>query len=77
MIFGLHGGTFLAHVDYGKMFGINEALHRFGLEFTTGLFFEIGIALVVFGSLGIIMESIAHPTETVDIDASEDVAEQG
>lgn len=77
MIFGLHGGTFLAHVDYGKMFEINDQLHRFGLELTSGLFFEIGIALVVFGSLGIIMESIAHPTETVDIDDSEHVSEEG
>ncbi|GAB5492606.1 MAG: hypothetical protein Phog2KO_28210 [Phototrophicaceae bacterium] len=68
LIFGIYQGTFLEHVDYGKMFGINDILHRFGLELTTGLFFEIGIALIVFSSLGIIIESIAHPTETVDID---------
>lgn len=68
IIFGLHGGTFLAHVDYGKDLGIDELLHRFGLELTSGLFFEIGIALTIFGGLGIIMEAIAHPAEIVDID---------
>lgn len=68
IIFGLHGGTFLAHVDYGKMWGINDLLHRFGLELTSGILFEIGIALAVFGGIGVIMEAIAHPAETLDID---------
>lgn len=68
VVFGLHGGTFLAHVDYGKDLGIAELLDRFGLELTSGLFFEIGIALTVFGGLGIIMEAIAHPTEFTDSD---------
>lgn len=75
IIFGLHGGTFLAHVDYGKDLGISELLHRFGLELTSGLFFEIGIALTVFGGLGIIVEAIAHPTEIVDIDEMSDESE--
>ena len=67
IVFGLHGGTFLAHVDYGKDLGIKNLLDQFGLELTSGLFFEIGIALTVFGGLGIIMEAIAHPTD-MDID---------
>jgi len=75
IIFGLHGGTFLAHVDYGKDLGINEMLHRFGLELTSGLFFEIGIALTIFGGLGIIMDAIAHPTEIADIDDLESESE--
>jgi NADH:ubiquinone oxidoreductase subunit 5 (subunit L)/multisubunit Na+/H+ antiporter MnhA subunit len=68
IIFGLQGGIFLAHVNYGKIWGVNEFLHRFGLELTSGLFFEIGIALTIFGGIGVIMEAIAHPAETLDID---------
>lgn len=68
IIVDLRGGLFLAHVDYGKILGINDLLSRFGLELTSGLFFEISIALVVFGGISIIMEAIAHPAEILDID---------
>jgi multisubunit Na+/H+ antiporter MnhB subunit len=68
ILFGLHGGTFLTHVDYGAMLGINDILHRFGLELTGALFFEIGIVLGVFGGFGAIMEAIAHPKEAVELD---------
>jgi multicomponent K+:H+ antiporter subunit A len=68
IIFGLHSGTFLAHVDYGKLIGISEVLHRFGLELTSGLFYEIGIALAVLGGFGAIMEAIAHPKAAADLD---------
>lgn len=67
VIFGLQGGYFLAHVDYGKLFGISELLHRFGLELTSGLFFEIGIAITVLGGISSIIESVAHPTRIVNI----------
>jgi multicomponent K+:H+ antiporter subunit A len=67
MLFGLESATFLAHVDYGKLLGINDLLHRFGLELTSGLLFEIGIALTVFGGFGIIVEAIAHPKEAVEL----------
>jgi multisubunit Na+/H+ antiporter MnhB subunit len=76
MIFGLHGGYFLAHVDYGKQLGIADVLHSFGLEFTSGLIFETGIALTVFGGIGMIMEAIAHPKETPDIDQGQEEAQQ-
>lgn len=68
VIFGLKGGLFLTYIDYGKMLGIAEFLHHFGLELSSGEFYEIGIALAVFGGIGVIMEAIAHPTETLDID---------
>jgi NADH:ubiquinone oxidoreductase subunit 5 (subunit L)/multisubunit Na+/H+ antiporter MnhA subunit len=68
IIFGLHGGTYLAHVDYGKIIGINAVLHRFGLELTSGLIYEVGIALAVLGGFGAIMEAIAHPREAVELD---------
>ncbi len=72
LIFNLHGGYFLAHVDYGKAMGIADMLHSFGLEFTSDLIFEVGIALSVFGGIGIIMEAIAHPKETPDIDEGQE-----
>ncbi|MGJ3239744.1 MAG: hydrogen gas-evolving membrane-bound hydrogenase subunit E [Anaerolineae bacterium] len=68
IIFGLYGGTFHEHVDYGSRLGINDILHRFGLELTSGFFFEIGIALTVFGGLMMITEAIAHPADIPDID---------
>jgi NADH:ubiquinone oxidoreductase subunit 5 (subunit L)/multisubunit Na+/H+ antiporter MnhA subunit/multisubunit Na+/H+ antiporter MnhB subunit len=71
----LKGGFFLVHVDYGKLLGIADFLHTFGLELSSGLFYETGIALAVFGSIGAIMEAIAHPKETLDFDQSASAAE--
>jgi len=71
VIFGFESGTFLAHVDYGKLLGVKEILERFGLELTSALFFEIGIALTVFGGFGAIMEAIAHPSEALDFDTDD------
>lgn len=68
IIFGWGAGTFHEHLNYGKMLDINDFLHRFGIDLSTGLFFEIGIALTVFGGLGLITEAIAHPTDIDDID---------
>jgi multicomponent K+:H+ antiporter subunit A len=63
LFMGLH---FLSHVNYGEMLGIADFLAYFGLEFSSGLFYELGVALTVFGGIGLIMESIAHPTEMHD-----------
>jgi multicomponent K+:H+ antiporter subunit A len=71
VIFGFYTGAFLTHVNYGAMLGISELLHQFGLELSSGLFFEIGIALTVFGGIGIIMEAIAHPNEMHDFGEEE------
>jgi NADH:ubiquinone oxidoreductase subunit 5 (subunit L)/multisubunit Na+/H+ antiporter MnhA subunit len=67
------GYDFLSHVNYGALIGIADFLAYFGLGLTTGLFFELGVALTVFGGIGLIMESIAHPTEIHDFG---DVEEQ-
>jgi NADH:ubiquinone oxidoreductase subunit 5 (subunit L)/multisubunit Na+/H+ antiporter MnhA subunit/multisubunit Na+/H+ antiporter MnhB subunit len=75
IIFGLKSGDFLVHVDYGKLLGIADFLHIFGLELSSGLFYETGIALAVFGSIGAIMEAIAHPKETLDFDQNRSVTE--
>ncbi len=73
IIFGLETGAFLAHVDYGKLLGIAPFLESLGLKFTSALVFEIGIAVTVFGGIGTITESIAHPTEArlMDDDADD------
>ncbi|MEO1286571.1 MAG: MnhB domain-containing protein [Chloroflexota bacterium] len=68
IILGLNEGAFLAYIDYGKLIGIADILSQFGLKLTTAIVFEVGIALTVFGGLGIITEAIAHPTDLADID---------
>lgn len=72
VFFGLQKGAFLAYVDYSKLIGIDGVLDTFGLKLTSSLIFEIGIALVVFGGITLIMEAIAHPTDTLrqDFDPS-------
>jgi multicomponent K+:H+ antiporter subunit A len=67
------GYDFLTHVNYGEFIGISDFLSYFGLEFSSGLFYELGVTLTVFGGIGLIMESIAHPTEIHDFG---DVEEQ-
>jgi len=73
VIFGLHGGAFLAHVDYGEVLGIAGFLETFNLKLTSALVFEIGIALTVFGGIGTITETIAHPKEAREMDDGEPV----
>lgn len=68
----IHSSTFTAHVNYGKLLGISDFLARFGLELSTGLFFELGIAFTVFGGIVLIMEAIAHPEETKFVDFDTD-----
>jgi NADH:ubiquinone oxidoreductase subunit 5 (subunit L)/multisubunit Na+/H+ antiporter MnhA subunit/multisubunit Na+/H+ antiporter MnhB subunit len=51
----LSGGAFMGLVDYWP--GLDFA----NLKLTTTLVFEIAIALTVFGSVSLIMETIAHP----------------
>jgi len=62
---GFTNGAFLAYGDYGALLGIGGLLDAFGLKLTTTIIFEIGIALVVMGGITLIMESIAHPTESL------------
>ncbi len=59
----MDGGAFLAYVPYDKLFGIDVFLSPAGLKLTSTLLFEIGIALTVFGGVGVIMEAVAHPKE--------------
>lgn len=65
------GQHFLSHVNYGELLGISDFLAYFGLEFASAIFFELGVALTVFGGIGLIMESIAHPTEIHDFGETE------
>ncbi|MEL6403640.1 MAG: hydrogen gas-evolving membrane-bound hydrogenase subunit E [Chloroflexota bacterium] len=62
---GFSNSAFLAYGNYGALLGIDGLLDAFGLKLTTTLIFEIGIALVVMGGITLIMESIAHPTESL------------
>lgn len=48
-----------AFMSFHKLEGFEIA----GLSLSTTLVFEIGIALTVFGSVGVMLEAIAHPTE--------------
>ena len=51
----LSGGAFMGLVDYAPW------LDFANLKFTTTIVFEIAIALTVFGSVSLILETIAHP----------------
>lgn len=73
VIFGLHGGEFLAHVDYGEILGIADFLKTFGLKLTSALVFEIGIAVTIFGGIGTITESIAHPKEVREQEDADEI----
>jgi len=53
----LSGGAFMGLVDYWP--GLNFA----NLKLTTTIVFEAAIALTVFGSVSLMMETIAHPGE--------------
>jgi multisubunit Na+/H+ antiporter MnhB subunit len=53
----LSGGAFMGLVDYWP--GLDFA----NLKLTTTVVFEAAIALTVFGSVSLIMETIAHPGE--------------
>jgi NADH:ubiquinone oxidoreductase subunit 5 (subunit L)/multisubunit Na+/H+ antiporter MnhA subunit/multisubunit Na+/H+ antiporter MnhB subunit len=48
-----------AFMSYHKLDGVELA----GLSLSTTLVFEIGIALTIFGAVGLMLETIAHPSE--------------
>ena len=57
----LLGAEFAGHVDYDALLGIKDFLAPFELKLNSTLVFEIGIFLTVFGGVGMITETIAHP----------------
>ncbi len=60
----LVGQNVLAHVVFTD-------LHFGGLEFVSTVVFEISIALTVFGSIGVLMETISHPRDVQALQEAE------
>jgi hypothetical protein len=69
----LLGYSFMSHVEYDKLLGIYDLLDMFGLHINSTFVYEAGILLTVFGGFSSIIEAIAHPQESAELDASTQV----
>lgn len=66
----LLGYDFLSHVEYDKLLGIYNLLGTFGLHINSTFVYETSILLTVFGGFSSIIEAIAHPQESAELDAT-------
>ncbi len=64
------GYPFLAHIEIDKLLGIYNFLDVFGLHLNTTILFEIGVMITVFGGFSAIIEAVAHPQRSAEIDHS-------
>ncbi len=64
------GYPFLAHIEIDKLLGIYSFLDVFGLHLNTTILFEIGVMITVFGGFSAIIEAVAHPQRSAEIDHS-------
>ncbi|QPC85061.1 DUF4040 domain-containing protein [Phototrophicus methaneseepsis] len=64
--------SFVSHFDYGKWLGIDQYISILGLHLNSGLLFEIGVAMTVFGGFSVVMEYTAHPQEAPIIHEEDD-----
>lgn len=66
----LFGYPFLAHIEIDKLLGIYNFLDIFGLHLNTTILFEIGVMITVFGGFSAIIEAVAHPQRSAELDHS-------
>jgi NADH:ubiquinone oxidoreductase subunit 5 (subunit L)/multisubunit Na+/H+ antiporter MnhA subunit len=66
----LLGGSFMGHVEYDRLLGLYDVFGFFGLHLTSTFVYETSIMLTVFGGFSSIVEAIAHPQESAELDAA-------
>lgn len=66
----LLGRDFMSFVEYDRLLGLYDVFGFFGLHLTSTLVYETSIFLTVFGSFSAIVEAIAHPQESAELDPS-------
>jgi multicomponent K+:H+ antiporter subunit A len=62
-------GSFLGHVDFGKMWGLTLPA---GISLSTALMFEAAISLVVLGSVVNMLNGLGYPGDSLTMDEYED-----
>jgi hypothetical protein len=60
----------MGHVEYDRLLGLYDVFGFFGLHLTSTFVYETSIMLTVFGGFSSIVEAIAHPQESAELDAA-------